>query len=212
MQLEDHTIKAQTIRQNPDVKFMESRAIRWEKLMLYIQDVLEMWVKVQQMYLYLEPIFSFEDISKTLPNENLKFEEVKRNWHLMMKYVIDDPLVLSLESIPGLFQNLQKSLVLIAEIQKGLEQHLEKKRIEFPRFFFLSNEDLINILSETKDALLIQPHLKKCFEGINELVFNTHNEIIGMKSSQNEQINFIEKVCPKDHKSLVEKWLQMVEI
>ena len=39
-----------------------------------------MWVKVQQMYLYLEPIFSFEDISKTLPNENLKFEEVKRNW------------------------------------------------------------------------------------------------------------------------------------
>lgn len=58
------------------------------------------------MYLYLEPIFSFEDISKTLPNENSKFEEVKRNWVLMMRYVVEDPLVLSLESVPNLLPNL----------------------------------------------------------------------------------------------------------
>lgn len=68
------------------------------------------------MYLYLEPIFSFEDISKTLPNENLKFEEVKRNWIGVMKYIVEDPLVLSLESIPNLIPTLQKSLQLIAEI------------------------------------------------------------------------------------------------
>ena len=64
--LEDHTIKAQTIRSNPNVKFMEEKAIHWERLLLYIQDVLEVWIEVQSKYLYLEPIFNFEDINKKL--------------------------------------------------------------------------------------------------------------------------------------------------
>jgi dynein heavy chain len=34
--LDEHTIKAQTIRTNPSIKFMEERAIKWERLMLYL--------------------------------------------------------------------------------------------------------------------------------------------------------------------------------
>lgn len=52
---------------------MEQRAIKWEELMLYIQAVTDVWIKVQSAFLYLEPIFSFEDINKTLGNESKKF-------------------------------------------------------------------------------------------------------------------------------------------
>jgi len=211
VQLDDHTLKAQTIRNNPSVRFMEEKAVRWEKLMLFLQEVLDLWIKVQSAYLYLEPIFSSEDITKQMPNEARKFAEVNSNWIDIMRKVEADPLVINADKIPGLQKKLHESLMMMDQIQKGLNDYLETKRLKFPRFFFLSNEDLLNILAETKDPLLVQPHLKKCFEGINELVFTQTVEIIGMKSPEKEEISFIDNIAPREYKSNVELWLLKVE-
>ena len=77
----------------------------------------------------------------------------------------------------------------------------------FLRFYFISNDDLLAICSNTKTPAAIQPYLKKCFEGINELCIDLNNMLTGMKSDMGDVVNFLEKINPADSNGQPELWL-----
>jgi len=146
-----------------------------------------------------------------MPNEAKKFNLVDKNWRSIMRNTTENPAVLVATEFPNMLRDLNRANVLLDEVQKGLNNYLEKKRLYFPRFFFLSNDELLEILSETKDPLRVQPHLKKCFEGIHRLDFNEDLVIGGMISAEKEEVPFTTTVKPLDARGMVEKWLVLVE-
>lgn len=126
----------------------------------------------------------------------------------VMKTARENPQVISLCPDNRLLDNLRECNKLLDQVQKGLSEYLETKRMAFPRFYFLSDDELLEILSQTKDPTAVQPHLRKCFENIARLKFEDDLEITSMFSGEGEQVAFEESLYPTGN---VEEWMLEIE-
>ncbi|KAL6618330.1 dynein heavy chain and region D6 of dynein motor-domain-containing protein [Neocallimastix sp. 'constans'] len=210
-QLDDQIVKTQSMRASSYIKPFEAEVKEWESKLLYSQETIDEWLKVQATWMYLEPIFSSEDIMQQMPTEGKSFKIVDSSWKTIMKKCDEDHHVLVCTGIPNIKEEFANNNNLLDQIQKGLNSYLETKRLMFPRFFFLSNDEMLEILSETKNPKRVQPHLKKCFEGINALEFDNNLNIHSLLSSENEKLPLTKQISTEEAKGLVEKWLLKVE-
>ncbi|KAL0216161.1 hypothetical protein P9112_008345 [Eukaryota sp. TZLM1-RC] len=189
--LEDNQQLLSTMRGSRYVSAVESQVEEWEAKLNLFQETLDEWLECQRNWIYLENIFSAPDISKQLPEESKLFQKVDYSWREVMKQTRELPNALGLCSNPNLLQTFKKNNAALEKIQKALDNYLEKKRAAFPRFYFLSNDELLEILSQARNPEAVQPHLRKCFDGINKLSFTKDGSsslITSMISAEGEEV------------------------
>eukprot|EP00105_Crassostrea_gigas_P038198 XP_019922346.1 PREDICTED: dynein heavy chain 6, axonemal [Crassostrea gigas] len=209
-QLEESQVTIGTIKASRYIAPIQTQVDQWESKLGVFSRTLDEWLTVQRMYLYLEPIFSAPDIQRTLPGDAKLFTAVDKSWKDIMRRVEDRRNALKAATTTGTLETLTSCRQNLEKIQKSLEEYLDSRRVVFPRFYFLSNDELLEILgAQSKDLNAVQPHLGKCFGNIKYLEIGQNPPTIKtMISSEGERVAMPKNIRARGS---VEQWLVYVE-
>ena len=207
--IDDHLVTTQTLLTSPFIGPLKKRATDHLNFLRMAHEILDNWITCQRSWLYLQPIFSGTSIQQKLLNEARDWGTVDKIWSTLMKMAHDHPEFNTVINYSGLGSSLISCNQLLDSITKGLNAYLEAKRLGFPRFFFLSNDELISILSHTKDFSKIQDQMQKLFEYVNSINVTEDLEITHMNDSEGESVQFFSIVDGDTPE--IEDWLNAFE-
>ena len=207
--IDDQLVTTQTLLTSPYIAPVKKRATERLQFLRYCHETLDAWVECQRGWLYLQPIFTGTSIQQKLYKEARDWNTVDKTWSAVMTLTHQHPDFMSVMHRDNLFDDLSLANKLLDSITQGLNAYLESKRLGFPRFFFLSNDELISILSHTKDFNHINKSMNKLFEYIETMTFTEDQMITAMNDAGLEKVDFVTPVDGK--KEEIEDWLNAFE-
>ncbi|KNC81233.1 hypothetical protein SARC_06434, partial [Sphaeroforma arctica JP610] len=188
-------------------------ATAWEEKLNRMHAMLDVWVDVQRTWVYLHGIFSGSaDIQHLLPQESNRFSNISAEFLQFMKRVAKHPVLVEVLSFPNVQKQLERFGELLDKVQHALGEYLERERSAFPRFYFVGDEELLEVIGNGRDVGKIQKSFKKMFTGIHAVSLDeSDSSILGMVSKEGEQISFLQAV-DLSTSPRINEWLGDVEV
>ena len=170
--LEDNQVQLQNIAMSKYIGFFHKEVEFWQNKLFSADQVLSGMSEVQRTWGHLEPIFiATEDIRKNLPQDAARYEKIDSDFREILKKVSKSKNVIDATNQPGLVPELERLQKELAVCEKALADYLETKRLAFPRFYFVSSVDLLDILSNGNEPSIVARHLTKLFDAMAKLEF-----------------------------------------
>ncbi|XP_056651091.1 dynein heavy chain domain-containing protein 1 [Monodelphis domestica] len=173
------------ILNSPYAGDIQEKAKEWVTIFQGLHTLMEVWVVFQQKWIFLNKIIYEMKIHFPTPELSERFKVVDAQYRELMRVSIDDPLVLSLmvprSSRNPKFQDQQLQKLLEASnlelecIITALDTVLYGVRSRFPRLFFLSDRELVALMSAPPEATEAQLWAHRCFTNVMNVMFGPCN-------------------------------------
>ncbi len=218
--LDDHTGGLVLMRSSPyyrSVREFQEDGNLWEDRLTKLRAAFDTWIDVQRRWVYLEGIFfGSADIKAQLPAEWSRFKSVDGEFITLMRRISNRPYAMEALNIENLQRTLERLQNLMVVIQKALGAYLEKQRSDFSRFYFLGDDDLLEIIGNASEPGKVLPHLGKMFASIATLNSVSCEEegvlakFDAMLSKDGEKVTLHSPIIVTD-KMNVKEWLKQLE-
>uniref|UniRef100_A0A4W6G4Y5 Dynein axonemal heavy chain 17 n=1 Tax=Lates calcarifer TaxID=8187 RepID=A0A4W6G4Y5_LATCA len=212
--LEDNQVQLQNLMSSKYIAHFLDEVSSWQSKLSVADSVISIWFEVQRTWTHLESIFiGSEDIRSQLPEDSRRFEGIDTDFKELANAMHQTPNVVEATNKPGLFGKLEDIQSRLSLCEKALAEYLDTKRLAFPRFYFISSADLLDILSNGTNPHQVQKHLSKLFDNMAKMRFEADGEGnpsktgLGMYSKEEEYVPFNQS-C--DCTGQVEVWLNRV--
>ncbi|XP_009868856.1 PREDICTED: dynein heavy chain 17, axonemal-like, partial [Apaloderma vittatum] len=191
--LEDNQVQLQNLMTSKHLAFFLQKVSSWQQKLSTADSVISIWFEVQRTWSHLESIFiGSEDIRSQLPEDSKHFDEIDQDFKEIMADALTTPNVIEATNKPGLYKKLEALQKRLELCEKALAEYLETKRLAFPRFYFVSSADLLDILSNGNEPVEVCRHLPKLFDSLAKLQFKLSSDkkplkvALGMFSNNEE--------------------------
>jgi dynein heavy chain len=227
--LEDNQVLVGNMVASRFVAQFQEQVTTWQAHLSTVAEVLGILTEIQRTWAYLEELFiGSDEVRRELPEDADRFVKIDTAVKNILAGCKKTPVLVKRCNADGLFQDLEAQQHQLELCEKALMDFMEAKRKAFPRFYFVSTKDLLDILSNGSHPELVMPHIPKIFQFIQRLDLKTPivdedkaqaaakkgkplavepSTALGMYSHQEEYVPF-NIPCLLNGK--VEMWLQRV--
>jgi dynein heavy chain len=192
--LEDNQLELQTmIGMGKFVDHFRSEVESWQKKLGDVESVLKVWTSVTRQWASLETIFlGSADIRAQLPEDTKRFEGLDSEFKDLMKTTEVVPNVIEACCQEGREDSLNQMASNLELCQRALNEYLDMKKKIFPRFYFVSNVALLDMLSNGNNPPRIMKHLGSCYDALSNLSFEegSSNTAHSMVAKDSEVVEF----------------------
>ncbi|EDX05339.1 GD21850 [Drosophila simulans] len=212
----DNQSLLQSAKNSAAFEGFSDQAELWESRLNTLDALLSSLNHSQRRWVYLEPVFG----SGTLQHEQALFKRIDKDFRFVMREIEMDPRVTSLTKINNITTIVNALETQLARCQQNLMSYITDKRNSFPRFYFLGDDDLLELLGQaSKDAEVIQRHIRKLFPGCHSLSIRqvgpnpatssdvNQYSITSVHSAEGDELKLSQ---PVEMKGDIERWLNQL--
>lgn len=175
--LEENQVAVTSMFSSRYLATFEDRCVYWQKSLAAIAEVVQLLAEVQRSWSFLENLFiGSEEVKKELPKESEKFVGIDKEVKAILKEGENTKIAVQFCNQNNVFQRLEEVQKQLTLCEKALNDFMDSKRRAFPRFYFVSPADLLDILSNGNAPAKVMCHMPKIFQAIETLYLKEDGE------------------------------------
>jgi dynein heavy chain len=165
--LEENQVQVQNMFASRFLATFETEVVSWQRALSQVADTSILLAEVLRMWVFLENLFIHsEEVKKELPEESERFLDIDDSVKALLLNGNEIRYVKPFCTLASTYQVLEKTHTQLTMCQKALQEFMDGKRRAFPRFYFMSAADLLDVLSNGNNPAKVVPQFPKFFIAI----------------------------------------------